>query len=159
MLTTDVDTARVCVDVERSSARKVLYNARSVVGLRCNLSLRHYYKTHYLPDRKSRGKLKEKGVRIPGTGSVFHNSRNTGSKNLRYARRCVQHRVSKSWILLKVEAKLVYADQTATEYRGTLDGEICIAKQQRGAGGEVATPSVPRHNVETPTTGHHRKAH
>jgi len=27
--------------------------------------------THYLPDRKSRGKLQEKRVRIPGTGSVF----------------------------------------------------------------------------------------
>jgi len=27
--------------------------------------------TQYLPDRKSRGKLQEKGVRIPGTGSVF----------------------------------------------------------------------------------------
>jgi hypothetical protein len=27
--------------------------------------------THYLPDRKSRGKLQEKEVRILGTGSVF----------------------------------------------------------------------------------------
>jgi len=74
MLTTDADTwQQGCVDVERNSARKVLYNARGVVGLRCNLNLRHYRKTHCLPDRKSRGKLQEKGVRIPGTGSVFYN--------------------------------------------------------------------------------------
>ena len=73
--------------------------------------------------------------------------------------RCVQHRLSKSRILLKVEAKLVNAYQTAAKYRVTLDGAICIAKQQRGAGGEVATLSVPRHNVETPTTGHYSKTH
>jgi hypothetical protein len=67
--------------------------------------------------------------------------------------------MSNSRILLKVEAKLVYARQTAAKYRVTLDGAMCIAKQQRGAGGEVATLSVPRHNVETPTTGHHIEAH
>jgi len=27
----------------------VLYNARGVVGLRCNLNLRHYRKTHFVP--------------------------------------------------------------------------------------------------------------
>ena len=32
-----------------------------------------HHKTHCLPDRKSRGKLQEKWVRIPGTGSVFYN--------------------------------------------------------------------------------------
>ena len=31
----------------------------------------HHIKTHYLPDRKSRGKLQEKEVRILGTGNVF----------------------------------------------------------------------------------------
>ena len=36
-------------------------------------SVLHYSKAHCLPDCKSRGKLKEKGVRIPGTGSVFQN--------------------------------------------------------------------------------------
>jgi hypothetical protein len=36
------------VDVERSCARKVQYNARGVVGLRCNLNLRHYYKAHWI---------------------------------------------------------------------------------------------------------------
>ena len=46
MLTTDSDTARVAVDVERKHARKAGNNARGVVGLRCNLSLRHYRKTH-----------------------------------------------------------------------------------------------------------------
>ena len=34
------------MDVERRYARKAYYNARGVVGLRCNLNLRHYYKTH-----------------------------------------------------------------------------------------------------------------
>ena len=34
-------------------------------------SKEHHIKTHCLPDCKSRGKLQEKGVRIPGTGSVF----------------------------------------------------------------------------------------
>ena len=63
------------VEVERRYARKAYYNARGVVGLRCILNLRHYRKTHCLPDRKSRGKLKEKGVRIPGTGSVFHDGK------------------------------------------------------------------------------------
>ena len=63
------------VDVERKQTRKVCNNARGVVGLRCILNLRHYCKTHCLPDRKSRGKLQEKGVRIPGTGSVFHNGK------------------------------------------------------------------------------------
>jgi hypothetical protein len=29
------------------------------------------YQSTYLPDRKSRGKLLEKGVRIPGTGMCF----------------------------------------------------------------------------------------
>ena len=62
------------MDIGRKQSRKDCNNVRGVVSLRCNLSLRHYYKTHCLPDRKSRGKLKEKGVRIPGTGSVFHNS-------------------------------------------------------------------------------------
>ena len=46
MLTTDCVTARHAVDVERRYARKVYYNARGVVGLRCNLNLRHYRKTH-----------------------------------------------------------------------------------------------------------------
>lgn len=46
MLVTDIGTAMAYVDVERSCARKVQYNARGVTGLRCNLSLRHYYKTH-----------------------------------------------------------------------------------------------------------------
>ena len=46
MLTADHDTARVLVDVERKQARKACNNARGVVGLRCNLNLRHYYKTH-----------------------------------------------------------------------------------------------------------------
>ena len=32
-----------------------------------------HHKTHCLPDRKSRGKLQEKEVRILGTGSVFYN--------------------------------------------------------------------------------------
>jgi len=50
MLTTDTDTwQQGCVDVERNSARKVLYNARGVVSLRCNLNLRHYRKTHFVP--------------------------------------------------------------------------------------------------------------
>ena len=31
----------------------------------------YHMQTHCLPDRKSRGKLQEKRVRIPGTGSVF----------------------------------------------------------------------------------------
>jgi hypothetical protein len=34
------------VDIERRSTRKVDYNTRGVVGLRCNLNLRHYRKTH-----------------------------------------------------------------------------------------------------------------
>lgn len=46
MLTADSDTARVAVDVERRYARKVYYNARGAVGLRCNLNLRHHRKTH-----------------------------------------------------------------------------------------------------------------
>ena len=46
MLTTDCVTARHAVDVERRHARKVCYNARGVVGLRCNLNLRHHRKTH-----------------------------------------------------------------------------------------------------------------
>ena len=46
MLTTDSDTARVAVDVERKQARKACNNARGVVGLRCNLSLRHHRKTY-----------------------------------------------------------------------------------------------------------------
>lgn len=34
------------VEVERKLARKAGNNARGVVGLRCNLNLRHYRKTH-----------------------------------------------------------------------------------------------------------------
>jgi len=34
------------VDVERKLARKAGNNARGAVGLRCNLSLRHYCKTY-----------------------------------------------------------------------------------------------------------------
>ena len=47
MLTTDIGTARACVDVERRHARKACCNARGVVGLGCNLSPRHYRKTHW----------------------------------------------------------------------------------------------------------------
>ncbi len=46
MLIADSVTERHAVDVERSCARKVQYNARGAIGLRCNLNLRHYYKTH-----------------------------------------------------------------------------------------------------------------
>jgi hypothetical protein len=60
------------VEVERKLARKAGNNARGAVG-RDVFSVLHYSKTHCLPDCKSRGKLKEKGVRIPGTGSVFQN--------------------------------------------------------------------------------------
>lgn len=34
------------MDVERKLARKAGNNARGVVGLRCNLNLRHHRKTH-----------------------------------------------------------------------------------------------------------------
>jgi hypothetical protein len=64
------------VEVERKLARKAGNNARGVVG-RDVFSVLHYSKTHCLPDCKSRGKLKEKGVRIPGTGSVFQNGIHT----------------------------------------------------------------------------------
>ena len=66
MLTTDSDTARVAVDVERKQARKACNNARGVVGLRCNLSLRHYCKTHCgnLPAGEDTSLI---------LGSVFHN--------------------------------------------------------------------------------------
>jgi hypothetical protein len=67
MLTTDADTwQQGCVDVERNSARKVLYNARGVVGLRCNLNLRHYYKTHFRQLAEA-----TMSIRV----SVFHNSK------------------------------------------------------------------------------------
>ncbi len=68
MLVTDIGTARAYVDVERSCARKVQYNARGVTGLRCNLNLRHYYKTHYgnLPAGEDTNLV---------LGSVFHNSK------------------------------------------------------------------------------------
>ena len=46
MLTTDCDTARVAVEVERNVARKVTDNARGVVGLACILSAPLYIKTH-----------------------------------------------------------------------------------------------------------------
>ena len=46
MLTTDSDTARVAVDVERKQARKACNNARGVVGLGCNLSPGHHSKTY-----------------------------------------------------------------------------------------------------------------
>jgi hypothetical protein len=54
MLIADSDTARVAVDVERSCARKVQYNARGAIGLRCNLNLRHYRKTHCIGTTCSR---------------------------------------------------------------------------------------------------------
>jgi hypothetical protein len=43
---TDIGTAMAYVDIERRLARKADYNARSVIGLGCNLSPRHYRKTH-----------------------------------------------------------------------------------------------------------------
>ena len=46
MLVADISTEKAYVDVERRLARKANYNARGVTGLRCNLNLRHYYKTH-----------------------------------------------------------------------------------------------------------------
>jgi hypothetical protein len=46
MLTADMDTARVYVDVERRLTRKVDYNTRGAVGLRCNLNLRHHIEVH-----------------------------------------------------------------------------------------------------------------
>lgn len=46
MLIADSDTARVAVDVERSCARKVQYNARGAIGLGCNLSPGHHCKTY-----------------------------------------------------------------------------------------------------------------
>ena len=61
----------VLVEVERKLARKAGNNARSTVRLGCILSPPPYMQTHCLPDRKSRGKLQEKEVRILGTGSVF----------------------------------------------------------------------------------------
>ena len=61
------------VEIGRKRSRKDRNNVRGVIG-RDVFSVLHYSKAHCLPDCKSRGKLKEKGVRIPGTGSVFHNS-------------------------------------------------------------------------------------
>ena len=68
MLTTDSDTARVAVDVERRYARKAYYNARGVVGLGCNLSPGHYYKTHLTKF----GSIRDSNATIL---SVFHNSK------------------------------------------------------------------------------------
>jgi hypothetical protein len=61
------------VEIGRKRSRKDRNNVRGAIG-RDVFSVLHYSKAHYLPDCKSRGKLKEKGVRIPGTGSVFQNS-------------------------------------------------------------------------------------
>ena len=61
----------VAVEIGRKQTRKVCNNVRGVTGLGCILSPPIYMQTHCLPDCKSRGKLQEKGVRIPGTGSVF----------------------------------------------------------------------------------------
>ena len=63
MLIADIGTVMAYVDVERSRARKVRYNARGAIGLRCNLNLRHYYKTHCRTV-----KLRKQ------MSSVFHNS-------------------------------------------------------------------------------------
>jgi hypothetical protein len=49
--------------------RKARYGAEC--RFRCPTHNGFHIRTHCLPDCKSRGKLQEKGVRIPGTGSVF----------------------------------------------------------------------------------------
>jgi len=47
-------------------------------------SVLHYTKAHCLPDRKSRGKLKEKWVRIPGTGSAFQYNKGKYENNSKF---------------------------------------------------------------------------